>query len=169
MENKNLKEPTKVATIYWGESEEGPSMWTVVNREGQVLATNLPEFSDVRNYCVANNLFMVEDFNDGTAPIPTPSENQYTAHTPRPWEAEELKIISTLLQSVVAVCEIYDRDTTDEEENANVRLIAAAPDLLEALQFYVSICGNTGHSISRETAEEMYEMGTAAINKATRP
>jgi hypothetical protein len=47
------------------------------------------------------------------------------------------------------------------------QLQAAAPDLLEALQFYVSICGNTCHSVTRETALQMYEKAQSAITKAT--
>ena len=54
-----------------------------------------------------------------------------------------------------------------DEHKANACLISAAPDLLAALQFYISVCGNTAAHVSRETALEMYEVGQAAITKAT--
>lgn len=60
-------------------------------------------------------------------------------HTPGPWEAEELKIISTPLQSVVAVCDIYDRDAPDEEEDANVRLIVTAVNHYEQMHKLLTI------------------------------
>lgn len=53
--------------------------------------------------------------------------------TPGPWTTEEDKIIAVGIQSVVAVVDIYDRDAPIEEQNANARLMAAAPDLYRAL------------------------------------
>lgn len=37
------------------------------------------------------------------------------------------------------------------------------PKLVEALLFYMTVCGNTCHQVSRETAMEMHAMGSAAI------
>lgn len=64
-----------------------------------------------------------------------------------------------------------DRDGNEiriaiKEIKAPARLFAAAPDLLGALQFYVTICGNTCHSVTRETAAEMYDRAMAALKKA---
>lgn len=53
-----------------------------------------------------------------------------------------------------------------DDDWANASLIAAAPDLLEALAFYVAICGNTAHSITRESAQEAHAKATAALKKA---
>jgi hypothetical protein len=53
----------------------------------------------------------------------------------------------------------------EQEAEANARLLAAAPALLEALKFYVGICGNTASSVTPETALEMYETGKAVINR----
>lgn len=39
----------------------------------------------------------------------------------------------------------------------------AVTDLVEALSFYTSVCGNTCAMVSRETAAEMYAKGTAAL------
>jgi hypothetical protein len=40
---------------------------------------------------------------------------------------------------------------------------AAVADLIEALSFYTSVCGNTCAMVSRETAAEMYAKGTTAL------
>lgn len=49
---------------------------------------------------------------------------------------------------------------------ANARLIAAAPDLLEALALYVAACGNTAASVDRELVQEAWRRANAAIAKA---
>jgi len=38
--------------------------------------------------------------------------------------------------------------------------------LVAALQFYVSICGNTAAMVTRESAREAYEMATKALAEA---
>jgi len=40
-------------------------------------------------------------------------------------------------------------------------------ELLEALQLYTSVVGNTGYALSRDSAAELYEKGIAAIALAT--
>lgn len=37
---------------------------------------------------------------------------------------------------------------------------------VKSKRFYMSVCGNTAHQVSRESAQEMYEMGRKAIAKA---
>lgn len=54
-----------------------------------------------------------------------------------------------------------------EQLEANARLIASAPELLEALSMYVAVCGNTGHALSRESASELYDKAAAILAKAT--
>lgn len=49
---------------------------------------------------------------------------------------------------------------------ANAHLLAASYELAQALSFYVSIFGNTGYQVTRESAKEAYDMGMAALKKA---
>lgn len=49
---------------------------------------------------------------------------------------------------------------------ANARLIAAAPELLQALRHYVTIFGNTAAVVDRQSAQEAYALARAAIAKA---
>lgn len=58
---------------------------------------------------------------------------------------------------------VYDGPEFAEEM---VRRWNAFPALVDALSFYVSICGNTAWSVSRETAAEMYEAGKKALAAA---
>jgi hypothetical protein len=51
-------------------------------------------------------------------------------------------------------------------EQADAALIAAAPELLEALKAYVSLCGNTAHTVDREGLFAAWEAAEAAIAKA---
>jgi len=73
-----------------------------------------------------------------------------------------------------AIAQVYNvsmhrhiEDVKDDEGIDNAYLIAAAPELLEALEFYTAICGNTCYSVTRETAKEMYDLARNAINKAS--
>ena len=38
-------------------------------------------------------------------------------------------------------------------------------ELIEALSFYVSLCGNTGYSITRDSAHQAYELANAVLAK----
>lgn len=92
-----------------------------------------------------------------------------TSHTPGPWTIEEGK---TPVSGGFLVLAPYDEDKLGTPimatcaNIANAHLIAAAPELLQALAFYVQICGNTCYSVTRETAQEMYNQGAAALKKA---
>ncbi len=67
------------------------------------------------------------------------------SHTPGPWKNLENRITS----SGGEICEIFalegdDRHSKYEEANANARLIAAAPELLQILQSIVEDVGYGG-------------------------
>lgn len=81
-------------------------------------------------------------------------------HTPGP-------IYYSKCQCGDPICEKYHLQHASDGglSLADARLYAAAPELLESLAFYVRVCGNTGYSITRETALEMYAKGSAALAK----
>ena len=103
-------------------------------------------------------------------------------HTPGPWtvlpeEADKdyLRIRGTRLGARYKVANVHMprlwesnyvlRDRENAESQANARLIAAAPELLEALQKMLPEL--RGLSIVSDTAAEMLREAEAAIAKAT--
>ena len=88
-----------------------------------------------------------------------------TNYTPAPWAvdgtiaAENLDVISKGGRVAMLDCDDIDADTLE----ANARLIAAAPDLLEALQ--VAESELRYHAATRNS--EALEIVRAAIQKAT--
>ena len=72
------------------------------------------------------------------------------AHTPAPWEAQGLSVVHVepmdngeTLTTLVASC--HTTAFENGEQNANARLIAAAPDMLAALESladYAEDCAN---------------------------
>lgn len=78
-------------------------------------------------------------------------------HTPGPW-----KVINDSVWSVDAgICIVrFAGGNLVEESLENARLIASAPDLLEALR--MAMC-----YVSNEGSEEEYQQARAAIAKAT--
>lgn len=92
------------------------------------------------------------------------------AHTPGPWRVDTTmgKNIYILNQGGYSLAQVqYLGAYSVKTKKANARLIAAAPELLAALQFYVGICGNTCAVVDRQSAFEMHAQATAAIAKAT--
>ena len=95
-------------------------------------------------------------------------------YTPGPWEAIGSKIIRGKM--AIAAQWIARTDlvgTRDAENEANARLIAAAPDLLEALQNTMAALGNCllhfGIEMSREDRHgraRIIEAASTAITKA---
>lgn len=64
------------------------------------------------------------------------SEDQKTAHTPGPWQARKAAHgpIDIFDRRNLDVVTVYGGGVESEAREANARLIAAAPDLLEALK-----------------------------------
>ena len=90
-----------------------------------------------------------------------------TEHTPGPWHIQS---VNTLIKSkdrkktIAFVCfssRGMDSDIIGEEHKANARLIAAAPDLLEELQYAIDV-STEGLSLG----EKWQESARAAIAKA---
>lgn len=91
-------------------------------------------------------------------------------HTPGPWEYRENCIYPTSRQRCIARLDWHIRDEVDD---ANARLIAAAPDMLEALYEAEEYFDNRADADHDETGfvpnEEMKLLAVvrAAIAKAT--
>jgi hypothetical protein len=84
-------------------------------------------------------------------------------HTPGPWHLAESPTF--VMDGIHCVCEIaHPDDFSDPSPNAkaNARLIAAAPDLLEALEKIASSDG----SLHGTCVRDLKEIARAAINKA---
>ena len=93
-----------------------------------------------------------------------------TKHTPGPWKAT--KLVNNFINIehsqrnvkgaiTLALCRVQARQTWKNEAEANARLIAAAPDLLEALQEAKHMFA--GEYPGHPTTERIF----AAIEKAT--
>lgn len=90
------------------------------------------------------------------------------SHTPGPWriEGERLKTAISGGHKHVAMVNYFDcgrgdpRSISKEEHEANARLIAAAPDLLEACEAALA-CMRT-----QENIDETYQQLTSAIRLA---
>jgi hypothetical protein len=80
-------------------------------------------------------------------------------HTPGPWAINRDKQGNLNITSNTRpyVAQVFDNDIFDEEQDANAKLIAAAPDLLAAL-IEIKQGGFGKHA---------YAIANAAINKAT--
>ncbi len=105
-----------------------------------------------------------------------------TKHTPGPWVANGRHVVtanSTIAhQIIIASASAFDPRS---EHEANARLIAAAPDLLGALQEIIELATSEAETLSElgkddedtamwaAQAWEMLEAARAAIAKATTP
>ena len=90
-----------------------------------------------------------------------------SAHTPGPWRAvpNAPGISDTVIDSGrMVVADVISRKSTDELR-ANARLIAAAPDLLEALRALVDL--QEANEASETKALDFWDHARAAIAKAT--
>ncbi|ANA73647.1 hypothetical protein [Pseudomonas aeruginosa] len=93
------------------------------------------------------------------------------SHTPGPWQISDdhgKRWIETLANDDT-ICEVHRRDRNvgrdkDEQFHANARLIAAAPELLEALQDLDALRGP--FPPSDEAVESAWRKASAVIAKA---
>lgn len=92
-------------------------------------------------------------------------------HTPGPWRlnaGNEIEIMDTSRAVARAVCGGLSGIRLREAE-ANARIIAAAPDLLEALQWALDeLNGRTRYDedVAEQQVENCYRLAEAAIAKA---
>lgn len=99
-------------------------------------------------------------------------------HTPGPWEANGYHIRQrvTGTRSIAEVAYTGPHHTPPHEypkscrlvDEANARLIAAAPDLLEALKKCAAVIGapQEGHWATDDEVNDAYDSAVAAIAKA---
>ena len=99
-------------------------------------------------------------------------------HTPGPWRVEwrgekerpgiesDSASLSVVIYGVKSDddCGIHGR--TPDEERANANLIAAAPDLLEALEVLTLAIGLTPIAGNKDALQESFDIARAAIAKA---
>lgn len=83
-------------------------------------------------------------------------------HTPGPWKMDKWNTVKDIVGNTILVEGLALSGRTNHESLANTRLIAAAPDLLEALLDMVSAMESYGYPHSPEIAT-----ARAAIAKAT--
>lgn len=70
-------------------------------------------------------------------------ETQRETHTPGPWEADNLRVWAGTEEApryIASLKFVSDTNLCDEETEANTLLIAAAPEMLQALQDALKIC-----------------------------
>jgi len=84
-----------------------------------------------------------------------------TKHTPGPWEIEPHSTIDKEFNVGPGISVDYD-DVDHAEQDANAKLIAAAPDLLEALNYCISV-----FDAQLDQKEPYYIQAVKAIKRAT--
>jgi len=102
-----------------------------------------------------------------------------TKHTPGPWKVTDgpqygynklRRVDSEHGQFGTVICERFSAESVEglnEEIEANLALIAAAPDLLEALNFLLEAA--TPGNFSPSDRQAAFDKARAAITKATQP
>lgn len=88
-----------------------------------------------------------------------------TKHTKGEWTTANVNGISVWSKDNQMICNVLN--TNKNEKEANAKLIAAAPDLLEAL---VNICKKVEFCSldNKSTFKDEYKKAINAINKATK-
>jgi hypothetical protein len=96
-----------------------------------------------------------------------------TKHTPAPWKIERSGMYLTIQTNSWTMAEVfrsdYDSATVIQTQEANAKLIAAAPDLLEALIAMVAMVErelSLGKNVILDGGSVAYK-ARAAITKAT--
>ena len=91
-----------------------------------------------------------------------------TKHTPGPWVVKSARsgfYVESQFDVIVESLDEYGRYGAIDDE-ANARLIAAAPELLEALSCLTAVVGLTPIKGNLDALQEAYDMARAAIAKA---
>jgi len=88
-----------------------------------------------------------------------------TKHTRGTWIAKEGQIYPQETGKTLALVPYFDKE--DEEQEANSKLIAAAPDLLHACKFLVGIMTSEDKEFYQRHIHA-FNLGRDAIEKATR-
>lgn len=107
-----------------------------------------------------------------------PQEDIMTQHTPGPWTLDPRSETHVIGRDKRHVCTTGgyastmpdDRDTYIDENAANARLIAAAPELLslvERAKYFATLVGMLDDSIAPDVRAKLYSDTRAAIAKAT--
>jgi hypothetical protein len=86
-----------------------------------------------------------------------------STYTPGPWVAQG----NLVMKDVIAICDTAVNVTYYDEWEANARLIAAAPDLLEALRDIAGLNDEDGNSRICEDDDACRDRALMAITKAT--
>lgn len=86
-------------------------------------------------------------------------------HTPGPWAVISGEVCAAGY-GAIAHCDRDNRNTKPVERDANARLIAAAPDLLEALKVAEYIIQRQQDNAGNYTYPQILEQARAAIAKA---
>ena len=90
-------------------------------------------------------------------------------HTPAPWFVDEItrktNEIKIWAKGTPLIARVFLRDVSINEQYANAELIAAAPDLLEALKLCAAVCA--GEALDKSSLINALEASRAAIAKAT--
>ena len=87
-----------------------------------------------------------------------------TQHTPGPWKVTGLYVREQDGGLVASINDLWhDQKTPKAEKNANARLMAAAPDLLAALEEWVGYVPNS----TDEVEQHRIDRARAAIARAT--
>jgi hypothetical protein len=97
------------------------------------------------------------------------------SHTPGPWIVYEDWYIKSLngIGSHATVCAPIGPKISDDEHRANARLIAASPDLMNALQKFVAWHDMDHEAMTGVEVQQAYDQAIdtakAALFKATQP
>jgi len=94
--------------------------------------------------------------------------NQNAAHTPGPWEVTGFGSTITAKGQTCDIAMIcYSGDERSKEDQANARLIAGAPKLLETLDKLVAVIGLTPLAGNKEAMQEVFDIACAVLTEVT--
>ena len=89
-----------------------------------------------------------------------------TKHTPGPWRIEDINQIVSPEENIVATV-YFDGAEPLSEVKANAKLIAAAPELLGAIQYYFDVLEEVRGPAWNEKPDHVLGKMINAIQKAT--